>query len=82
MSELKPCPFCGAKLIKAMACENLAEPVEIYEHPSNNCILSINTDEFTYMVPVGMIETWNRRTKDGKRKADIRLGCQTSDPKG
>lgn len=61
--KLKPCPFCGAKLIKGVAYENLSEPVEIYEHPLNNCILATNTDEFEYIVPESMIEKWNRRAK-------------------
>ena len=70
MPKLKPCPFCGAKLVKGIAYEDCAEPVEIYEHPPNDCILSMNTDEFEYIVPVQMIEAWNRRAKKGGASND------------
>lgn len=62
--ELKPCPFCGAYLEKKI--ENIRKGLYIreliyYEHPTNRCILSINTDEFPYIVTEGSIALWNRR---------------------
>lgn len=66
MAKLKPCPFCGERLIKKT--EQLARgfaPITYYEHPCNDCILATNTDEFTYIVTEGMTEVWNRRADDG-----------------
>ena len=66
--KIEPCPFCGARLVKGEAYERIADPVEIYEHPPNDCILSMNTDEFEYVVPVRMIPAWNRRVKNGRNR--------------
>lgn len=66
MAGLKPCPFCGKRLVKKS--ENLVkgyEPITFYEHPSNDCVLSMNTDEFAYIVTEGVVEAWNRRAGDG-----------------
>lgn len=58
--ELKPCPFCGAMLVKGQSNrEDFYYP--IYTHPDENfCILrkrSFQMDKYD-------IEKWNRRVKD------------------
>ena len=64
-SELKPCPFCGVKLIKIKVPIRGYKPETAYQHPGNSCVLAINTDEFEYIVTEGCIEAWNRRAEDG-----------------
>lgn len=53
MPELKPCPFCGGRLVK--------QPIEvdgccIYDHPKNNCILALK------MITNHQVDKWNTRT--------------------
>ena len=53
MAELKPCPFCGANLVKKM---------HFWLHPVNNCFLASADSEYgNVMVTQGEIPMWNRR---------------------
>ena len=60
--RIKPCPFCGEKLLKITVPVAIGHrPITAYEHPENDCVLAINTDEFPYTVTEGSIAAWNRR---------------------
>jgi hypothetical protein len=68
MDELKPCPFCGAKLMhirgKRVNRYYNGEPT-LYEHPQKqSCILGRFAKETR--VYETDIEAWNRRAGDGK----------------
>ena len=59
MAELKPCPFCGASLIKIESG---------WEHPHTyDCILgAVDRDDQPLYIAPGDEEAWNRRAEDGK----------------
>ena len=68
-NELKPCPFCGAKLRQ----ENRLNPdakkncgdlpfITYYVHPNNECFLRSNA----YRSGGEALKQWNRRAEDGK----------------
>ena len=56
--ELKPCPFCGERLI-------LLERYKEYRHPNNECILAFIDSEYGEVFfnekDTLAIEAWNRR---------------------
>ena len=57
MSELKPCPFCGEKLVKDN-CGN-------WEHIANGCILSWLDSEYGkifFQDHPDFVKDWNTRT--------------------
>lgn len=53
MSGLKPCPFCGIRLVY------VDEMMGFYEHPqlSSDCILALR------VVDLEAVEMWNRRAE-------------------
>lgn len=59
--ELKPCPFCGERLI-------LSERYKEYRHPNNECILAFIDSEYGEVFfnekDTLAIEAWNRRHND------------------
>ena len=66
MSDLKPCPFCGADLMhiagKRVNRYYRGEPT-IYEHPPrNNCVLGKYGK--TIIIREVDIEAWNRRDEE------------------
>ena len=63
MDELKPCPFCGEKLVVDGEGRNA-----IYKHPRNDCFLAVADTEYEevwfYCNDNLCIKKWNRRCKD------------------
>lgn len=51
MTELKPCPFCGGKLLAIPYCYGGG-----YGHLNNGCVLS--------GLEIKDVEAWNRRASD------------------
>ena len=67
--ELKPCPFCGAKLVGKEEIwrnphTNLTKKQMVYSHPKTNCVLDYHRYHF-YADP-WKVDAWNRRENDGK----------------
>ena len=67
MDELKPCPFCGAKLkqenrINLGARKNCGDLAFItyYVHPNNECFLRLNA----YRSGGEALKQWNRRVNN------------------
>lgn len=65
MMSLKPCPFCGAKLI----CKeevwrhpktNLTRKYPVYTHPQKGCVLDYQRFHFYAQ----KLEAWNRRANN------------------
>lgn len=68
-ANLKPCPFCGAKLVGKEEMwrnpnTNLTKKQMVYSHPKTNCVLDYHRYHF-YEHP-WKVDAWNRRTNDGK----------------
>ena len=61
MAELKPCPFCGSKLVLIIKSDN---PYLYFPYSSlcDNCGASARPGR----TKAGAIEEWNRRADDGK----------------
>ena len=59
--ELKPCPFCGERLI-------LLERYKEYIHPNNGCILAFIDSEYGEVFfnekDTLALEAWNRRADE------------------
>lgn len=62
--EIKPCPFCGYFLekchIKYKAVGGNIVEYDVYEHPSNGCILAGRLSDMDVLVEAE-IEKWNER---------------------
>ena len=68
MSDLKPCPFCGAGL-------QYCEPV-VYVHPIGKCILSGRNFH------KGTIGQWNKRTADHALRAGYEMAAREAKARG
>lgn len=69
MAELKPCPFCGAKLVGKEEIwrhptYSIMKKQLVYTHPKSNCILDYHRYHFDAYPE--KVEQWNRRAEDGK----------------
>ena len=69
MAELKPCPFCGVKLIGREEMywhkdEWMQKKQMVYTHPHKGCVLDYK--RFYFYSNPWQIEAWNRRAEDGK----------------
>ena len=68
MAELKPCPFCKCPLIMKhinyISIERTVVDFDIWEHPSNGCVLADRVCEMDALQEKD-IELWNRRAEDG-----------------
>ena len=65
MMELKPCPFCGVKLVGKEELwrhktTNITKKYVVHTHPRTGCILDLHRFHF-YNDPK-QIEAWNRRS--------------------
>ena len=74
MAELKPCPFCGAK-IKIVTSSYGGHGYRLYhditDDPTEECPIAGHEDEgemgmWIYDTIEDAIEAWNRRAEDGK----------------
>lgn len=67
MTKLKPCPFCGAQLIKKrqdyIAVGGCRVQYDYWEHPLNGCVLEERASEMNSLLE-NDIERWNRRTNN------------------
>ena len=65
MADLKPCPFCGASLVRY---EPRREGDGWFQHPTNGCVLaSVGMgDPFVIFESAGDFARWNTRA-DGVR---------------
>ena len=70
MADLKPCPFCGASLVRY---EPRREGDGWFQHPTNGCVLaSVGMgDPFVIFESAGDFARWNTRA-DGVRKTRTR----------
>lgn len=61
--ELKPCPFCGARLEKQKS--------GYWLHPVNDCLLAeVDSEYGNISIFPYEIEKWNRRDEDENARAD------------
>lgn len=66
---LKPCPFCGAKLVMNEEIwrsphTGLTHKQKVYSHPNTNCVLDYKRLHF--YANSWKVDAWNRRFEDGK----------------
>ncbi len=66
MSELKPCPFCGKKVVRQKGYMGL----NFFKCKNCGAVISFNND-FCNNNPDKAINAWNRRAEDGKKKKEI-----------
>ena len=64
MAELKPCPFCGTKLVGKEEIwrhpkTNLTKKQMVYSHPKTHCLLDYH--RFHFYADPWKVEAWNRR---------------------
>ena len=69
MFELKPCPFCNAKLIGIEEImwfkeEWQAKKHIVYTHPHKCCVLDYK--RFYFYSNPWQVDAWNMRAEDGK----------------
>ena len=69
MLELKPCPFCGSKLVGKEEIwrnphTNITKKQMVYLHPHTSCVLDYQ--RFHFYAHPEKIDAWNRRAEDGK----------------
>lgn len=65
MTELKPCPFCGQKLV--------FDGIGYWNHPRNDCILAWldrDYDAIFFEDNKENVAEWNRRAYDDARRSD------------
>ena len=65
--ELKPCPFCGAELVRKeevwrQRITNVTRKFTVYTHPGKGCVLDMHRFHF-YNSPEKVAQ-WNRRVSD------------------
>ncbi len=63
MSELRPCPFCGAKLELKKGWYP-RDNSDAYVHPSNGCILSNFSTYDGFPTAGESVELWNKRSTE------------------
>lgn len=67
MAELKPCPFCGAKLIGREEIMRFKEEWQVkkqmvYTHPHRGCVLDYK--RFYFQADPWKVDAWNRRVEN------------------